>query len=649
MGGSAEKVLDNGQTVKINLKRKQRIEGGAYFTGDTCTVLPQCPARSEPGKRQKLERCNSKCMNKGSESRRSLLSCYLNFKKSGVPQLLMYYQNEEWTNFSRDLVDLIREDLQVKKAAVDVELNGVHYLLDFLCMLRVDLKTGIQQPIAWIDDAGKCFFPEIYADDYNEPYVNCVHGSGINSEPLFAKTSQDIKLHLEIQINGGNESVSEECNERSNALIKKIHISPKAARNHNVDEDVDSHNRELTLRVDEAVDEARKLSVSEYVNENLDCDTVQMIFLTGMNSFDSPDILNIDRCSSTLLQTRLELFLKQIELTTKYRGNANVQYAWLHSSKGEISTITMYGLGHCGTSAIKSTYGVGVHLSPASCPYTSSSYCGVDENGVRHMIFCRVIMGNAEVVFPGSKQFHPSNDEFDSGVDDLQNPRQYIVWSANMNTHIYPEFVVSFKFSSRNKGHVIGGECNREDFRPTSSTVVLQRQLKFGSIAEEIPISDPGRTHGSGSRPISDPGRTHGSGSQLISVSGRSQEKAATLGSSSSRTPKSPWMAYPRLFAAIANKVTQKDMELVKQHYKLFKTKKITRDDFNKKLRLIVGDDLLRSTLTRLQFKVFKTISLKSVLEMIGFKMLVQNEFFYVSKSYFWWTSFQNKVLEVKS
>lgn len=82
----------------------------------------------------------------------------------------------------------------------------------------------------------------------------------------------------------------------------------------------------------------------------------------------------------------------------------------------------------------------------------SASHCDVDENGVQHMIFCRVIMGNTEVVYPGTRQYRPSDIYSDSGVDDLQNPRFYIIWTMNMNTHIFPEFVVSFKFSSEAEG-----------------------------------------------------------------------------------------------------------------------------------------------------------------------------------------------------
>lgn len=69
----------------------------------------------------------------------------------------------------------------------------------------------------------------------------------------------------------------------------------------------------------------------------------------------------------------------------------------------------------------------------------------VDEDGLRRLLLCRVILGATEVVAPGSEQCHPSSEEFDSGIDNLSSPKKYIVWSNRMNTHILPEYVVSFK------------------------------------------------------------------------------------------------------------------------------------------------------------------------------------------------------------
>ncbi|PON98956.1 Poly(ADP-ribose) polymerase, catalytic domain containing protein [Trema orientale] len=72
-----------------------------------------------------------------------------------------------------------------------------------------------------------------------------------------------------------------------------------------------------------------------------------------------------------------------------------------------------------------------------------------DESGLRHILLCRVIMGRMEQVPQGSGQFLPSsNDQFDSGADNLVAPTRYVVWSAFMNTHLSPEFLISFTFPS---------------------------------------------------------------------------------------------------------------------------------------------------------------------------------------------------------
>lgn len=69
----------------------------------------------------------------------------------------------------------------------------------------------------------------------------------------------------------------------------------------------------------------------------------------------------------------------------------------------------------------------------------------MDRDGLRHLLLCRVILGKPELVHPGSEQFHPISEDFDSGVDSLSSPKKYIVWSTHMNTHVLPEYVVSFR------------------------------------------------------------------------------------------------------------------------------------------------------------------------------------------------------------
>lgn len=59
----------------------------------------------------------------------------------------------------------------------------------------------------------------------------------------------------------------------------------------------------------------------------------------------------------------------------------------------------------------------------------------------------------------------------------------------------------------------------------------------------------------------------------------------------------SPRLPFSTLFAAIINKVPAEDMKLIHMYHLHFRAKKMTRDDFLKKLRSVVGDDLLRATL----------------------------------------------------
>ncbi|KAJ6415507.1 hypothetical protein OIU84_004328 [Salix udensis] len=596
------KVLDSSRRGMPGVKRKRASRYASYFSRVSRSVLPEWPTLNSShklGKRRKLDGSRSKPVSCGHHSRRSLLRSYSNFMRTGMPQRLMCYQNGEWADFPKDLVALVRKDLQGKKAFVEVELEGHCYVIDFLHMLRVDMKTGIQQPIAWIDEAGGCFFPETYADE-DEPYLCCQHDCVKNQGAIFREPlgPREIKLQLEIDINGGDQSKSKEYSGESNAIVKHIQIGQKPMSDHYPVEVEDSC--KPGEKNDEEMEENEQIEANLLTESQiLDSDTVKKMFVTVMKPFGGADIVDIYRCSSTSMQARFELFQKQIALTGKYRGDANVQYAWLASSKGALSTIMLYGLGHCGPCTTNSKRGIGVHLSAENYCHTSAKYCDVDENGVRHLVFCRVIMGNMELLQPGSWQFHPSSENFDSGVDDLENPREYIVWNMNMNTHIHPEFVVSFKISSTTEGFLVGSE-SKHTLSGVTTSHGGQGCLPIESSAVDLNLPVESSAVDLNESPTADMGSTI----QPVSVSGRSLGRSPGLSSSSTRAPKSPWMPFPMLFAAISKKVPSKDMELVTNNYELFRAKKVNREDFVKKLRLIVGDALLKSTITSLQCKL---------------------------------------------
>ncbi|KAL9239601.1 hypothetical protein vseg_013910 [Gypsophila vaccaria] len=123
-------------------------------------------------------------------------------------------------------------------------------------------------------------------------------------------------------------------------------------------------------------------------------------------------------------------------------GANNVKFCWYGGDKRRIQDILNRGFDF---RDLQTNYGGAVVLSPDNTPSLSVEDSSQDEDGLRHVLLCRVLLGRSELVTPGSTQFGPSSDEFESGVDSYDNPTKYIIWSTHMNTHILPEFVVTFK------------------------------------------------------------------------------------------------------------------------------------------------------------------------------------------------------------
>ncbi|CAA2992709.1 inactive poly [ADP-ribose] polymerase RCD1-like [Olea europaea subsp. europaea] len=542
------RVLDSGQHAVVDLKRK-RATSGTCFKGDTDVVFPLRSTASsfihKLGKRRKLNESKSNHGFCSIFSGKSLLKYYSNFKKSGLPHRLMYYYHGEWNDFPQYIVKSVQKGLIAKKTAVEVDINGNVVLLDFLHMMQLDLNTGVHQPIAWIDESGNCFFPEIFAD-YDKAQGSQYEFDDGHSEH---QGPENIKLHLEIEINGSDAFKLKESVGESN--VKQIQVQENPAEK-DCDEVNNSCTRVLAVEVDEKSEENKEMEgkmvmMDDHIQGFLDVDTVKKIFFIGIGSSARAEVVEVHRGSSTTMEARLELFQKQVEITKKYRGDANVQYAWLPCSKGTVSGIMKYGVGHYELSKIKRTYGVGIYLIPTDCAEISASYFDVDENDTRHVVFCRVIMGNMELVRSGRKQFHPSSEDFDSGVDNLQNPKWYIVWNTNMNSHIYPEYVVSFKMASDVEGRRVETESRVDVSGVSTCYEKPQAQLHLGSPSTEL-----------------------GSDCHHVSAE-RFLKDAIVPNPSSSRVPKSPWMPFSMLFAAISHEVPSKNMDLVNANYELFK------------------------------------------------------------------------------
>ncbi|XP_010426219.1 PREDICTED: probable inactive poly [ADP-ribose] polymerase SRO4 [Camelina sativa] len=187
------------------------------------------------------------------------------------------------------------------------------------------------------------------------------------------------------------------------------------------------------------------------------CQTKLMTYNLADDHFQIISILK-NGFQTPLGQAKLKAFQIYIESVAKKSGScccergvnkaaaaeaARVTYGCCSVEKEELKTILMYGFSHFRNNN-------GLYLSPDNAPLQCmigppSSSC--DEDGMRFLLFSRIIMGKSEVV-GSTAQSYPSSPEFDSGVDSLTSPKKYFIWSTHMNTHVLPEFVVCIKTPS---------------------------------------------------------------------------------------------------------------------------------------------------------------------------------------------------------
>ncbi|KAI4364759.1 hypothetical protein MLD38_020812 [Melastoma candidum] len=491
---------------------------------------------------QKRKRLDEGTTKYGCPDTKSILRRYGDFMKSGLPQRVLFLQEGEWTDFPPPMLELIRENFQRKNAVIDLMFDNYHLLLDILHMVQLDFNTFEEKSIAWIDDAGKCFFPGPYS---------CP--SSCNSPPKASASldNNEINLQLDIQINGLNGCDAEEHVAESNPHRKRL----KAKDSGPYDKEhvgAIGHAKD-TLAVNPSCNWLGRFG-EECAEPHLrSLDAVREFFLSRMSAIfvGLTNVLTIGRCSDYLMRTRLGLFEKQIEITRNCRGNPNVTYAWLAVNRDASSKIMMYGLGAGGFKTL-SISGSGVHLTSVNNPHLSARFCDDDENGVKYIVLCRVVLGSVEVVDIGSKRFQPSDERFDSGVDNIENPKHYFVWEMNMNSHIFPEYVISYRMHP--EGNVIGRQARISASDATVTQKFLNEEQK-------------------------------NLGKDLMDTS------------STVKSQKSPWMPFPSLLNAISTEVRPNDMKAIDADYNCFRSKKITRMEFIKRLRKVVGDELLRTTI----------------------------------------------------
>ncbi|KAG2550218.1 hypothetical protein PVAP13_9KG231800 [Panicum virgatum] len=591
MAAMNEKVLGKCGRNVSSLKRKW--ESPAAYDAEACRTseLHQRPANDSAVRFHVDQDRKAKIV---CHFNKQVLQSYKNFMTSAPPKRILLRQGADWKDFPEKIVKLARADFREKKTITETGYRNQLFLLDFVHMTFIDSKTGLQRPIAWIDENGKGYFPETFLQD----------------QKLFMKKDFG---------NGNHEYISVEPN-GTREMNGHLGTSESSAESSNFDpstEDVSSPKR---ARAEKSSIGKSYGDISEAVGENEPCtllptanllshqanlgevsraqrtmEAVEKLLLQGMGSvIESKDIIGIyrtpilDDCG----QVRYHLHQKQVHVTGCNRGNANVRYAWLACSKSTVHEMMLNGVLQVHKPIKCPAYGEGTLLTPANRSDACVKYSDVDENGIVHMMLCRVIMGNVEIVHPGSKQHRPSSDYFDSGVDDLKNPQHYIVWDMNLNRHIYSEFVVTIKMPSITKDSLV----TQEDCQNSSDVSLVVNSPDC--LSEEMNLEAPPALGGGCAAPM--------------------------LGDSMEKAPSSPWMPFSMLFAAISTKVSPENMDMVIGCYEEFKSKKISRAELVKKLRHVVGDRVLISTIMRLQDKQLPPVGRREAPNASAAKMMAK-------------------------
>ncbi|XP_011626768.1 inactive poly [ADP-ribose] polymerase RCD1 [Amborella trichopoda] len=293
--------------------------------------------------------------------------------------------------------------------------------------------------------------------------------------------------------------------------------------------------------------------------------SIKRLFLSGFQK-EMIGMISVDAiygCSyaSAVGLARLQTFQRHIEMTKNSFVSANVMYAWHGTSAKGVESIILHGFGRPVAGYGSDAYGIGIYLTPEGYPHLSVLSAEPDDNGLHHLVLCRVIMGNMEQVQCGSAQFHPRNVDFDSGVEDLCNRRRSIIWSTHMNTHILPVYVVSIKV-------------------PDPLKEVWRNEK---SVQEACGVSEKNRP---ASRFTPQTARSDKPSHMLTEANGQSPKTSPLLGGTSK-------MSFPTLFSVIGKYLSPSTVGTLEHLYNEFKAGKIGKDTLIGKVRSIAGDKVL--------------------------------------------------------
>lgn len=322
-----------------------------------------------------------------------LLQGWREFRRSGAPVRFLCFEGGAWADVEGEAAVSLRRAFLDGRVVSEAAYGGRAFLFDILRMVRIDAATAEEVAMGWIDDRGACFFP--------------VPDSGRKR-----KRGQE----------DGASSGVEEGSDESSDTVESGPVN-KAARR--------------------AWGRAARLEETDKFYQ-----VVRKLFLSGIAPRAGAGGVAITAVHKVAQGPRSRAFQLQGQLLAAARGAGagNAKFAWYGAPSADVAAAVEHGFGKTNSRVLgPRAHGDGVHLSPPQSPYASAMLAQADENGEAHIVLCRVLIGRPETIPAGSSQFHPSSDDYDSAVDNMQNPRWYVVWSTDMNTRILPEYIVSFK------------------------------------------------------------------------------------------------------------------------------------------------------------------------------------------------------------
>ncbi|TVU47837.1 hypothetical protein EJB05_07450 [Eragrostis curvula] len=331
-----------------------------------------------------------------------LMRRWREFTRSGTPVRFLCFEEDGWADVAGEMAEELRAAFRDRRVFAEVACGDRAFLFDFLRMARIDEATAEQAALGWIDDRGACFFP-----------------APLNAGGAARKRRRD-------DDDAESSSSSSGVDERSGA-------------SRGTGSDGGRKNSNKKARV------AWRDGAAALEETDKHYQVVSKLFLSYGMAPRGAEITAVRRVAQG---ARAAEFQRQGQLLAEARGAAAAaaKFAWYGAPAEDVAAVAEQGIARTNALLLGArAHGDGVHLSPPQCPFTSAMLAKADETGEAHIVLCRVLMGRPEAVPAGSSQSQPSSDDYDSAVDNMVNPRWYVVWNKDMNTRILPEYVVSFK------------------------------------------------------------------------------------------------------------------------------------------------------------------------------------------------------------